>query len=98
MLGVGETEGKVFVTEDGVRKEVLDAVDGDGKVIDTETSADGPPVGAHNEPYAPLPGRNNRSCICAVWYVLGIVELVDLLSTLYLPVGQSTVSVADEEG
>ena len=66
VLGVGETKGEMLVTEDGVHEVALDAVDGDGKVIDTETSADGPPVGAYSEPYAPLPGRNNRSCIWAV--------------------------------
>ena len=28
-------------------------------------------AGAYSEPYAPLPGWNNRSCICAVENVLG---------------------------
>ena len=62
----GDTEGERLVVIDEVQKVALDVVDGDGKVSDIEAPAETPPVGAYSEPYAPLPGRNNRSCICAV--------------------------------
>ena len=31
-------------------------------------------AGAYSEAYAPLPGWNNRSCICAVVSVLSVLE------------------------
>ena len=31
-------------------------------------------AGAYSEPYAPLPGWNNRSCTCAVVSVLSVLE------------------------
>ena len=35
------------------------------------------PAGAHSEPYAPLPGWNNRSCTCAVVSVLSVLGIFE---------------------
>ena len=42
-------------------REGCEVIDKEVVVGDEATEAYGP-----SEPYAPLPGRNNRSCICAV--------------------------------
>ena len=62
----GETNCVGLAVAGEVRKVALDVVDGDDKVCEVETPAKASPVGAYSEPYAPLPGRNNRTCICAV--------------------------------
>ena len=51
---------------DAVHSDALDEVR-KGELVDGA-------AGAYSEPYAPLPGWNNRSCICAVVNVLSVFE------------------------
>ena len=61
-------------------EDVVGTFDGDteGGAVREDARGGAMVTGAYSEPYAPLPGWNNRPCICAVWYsVLG--KSVDIL-------------------
>ena len=65
--GVGNVLTKIGEGEvETVRKDELGGVR-KGELVERA-------AGAYSEPYAPLPGWNNRSCICAVVNVLSVFE------------------------